>query len=40
MEKINKTECLFLEKINKIDKPSVKLIKKRETEKERGRAQL
>ena len=30
IEKINKTKSWFLEKINKIDKPLVRLIKKKE----------
>ena len=38
MVKINKTESWFFEKINKIDKPLARLIKKREREREREKS--
>ena len=37
--KINKTKSWFFEKINKIDKPLDRLIKKRETEREESNQQ-
>ena len=36
--KINKTNSWFFEKINKIDKPLARLIKKREREREREKS--
>ena len=35
IEKINKTKIWFFEKINKIDKPLARLIKKKKRERER-----